>query len=94
MEEEKKINISNFINEAGKITQVPVSNKTKLPVLEYMASKFEEDRIYSEKEVNGIIDTWHTFQDYFLLRRLLVDYKFLERTTNGARYWVPKKESV
>ena len=26
------------------------------------------------------------------MRRLLIDYKFLERTPNGAKYWVVKKE--
>ncbi len=88
----KKINISVFLDDAGKIVQIPVPNRTKIPVLAYLASKFEEDRIYSEKEVNGIIDAWHTFGDYFILRRLLIDYKFLDRTPSGAKYWVIKKE--
>jgi hypothetical protein len=26
------------------------------------------------------------------LRRLLIDYKFLDRTSNGAKYWLVKKE--
>lgn len=88
----KKINISVFLDDAGKIMQVPAPNRTKIPVLAYLAGKFEEDRIYSEKEINGIIDAWHTFGDYFILRRLLIDYKFLERTLDGAKYWVAKKE--
>lgn len=88
----KKINISIFLDNTGKIAQVPVPNRTKIPVLAYLAGKFEEDRIYSEKEVNEIINAWHTFRDYFLLRRLLIDYKFLERTPDGAKYWVVKTE--
>ena len=88
----KKINISIFLDNAGKIAQVPVRDRTKIPVLSYLADKFEEDRIYSEKEVNEIISTWHNFGDYFMLRRLLIDYKFLERTPDGAKYWVAKKE--
>ncbi|KJS83828.1 MAG: hypothetical protein JM58_11905 [Peptococcaceae bacterium BICA1-8] len=87
----KEINISVFLDDAGKIVQIPVPNRTKIPVLAYLASKFEEDRIYSEKEVNEIIDGWHTFGDYFILRRLLIDYKFLGRTPNGAQYWIIKK---
>lgn len=88
----KKINISIFLDNAGKIAQVPVRDRTKIPVLAYLAGKLEEDRIYSEKEVNEIINAWHNFRDYFILRRLLIDYKFLERTPDGAKYWIVKKE--
>lgn len=90
----EKVNISMFLDDAGRIEQIPVPNKTKLPVLAYLAEKFERNRIYSEKEVNEIIDAWHTFGDYFLLRRLLIDYKFLDRTSNGAKYWLVKKEDT
>ncbi|AOT69654.1 DUF2087 domain-containing protein [Geosporobacter ferrireducens] len=87
----RKINISIFLDDTGKIVQIPVPNRTKIPVLSYLTSKFENDRIYSEKEINEIIDRWHTFGDYFILRRLLIDHRFLERTPNGANYWVVKK---
>ncbi|WP_432409185.1 DUF2087 domain-containing protein [Wukongibacter sp. M2B1] len=88
----KKINISVFLDDSGKISQVPVPTRTKIPILNYLASKFEEDRIYNEKEVNEIINRWHTFGDYFILRRLLIDYKFLKRTRNGEKYWVAKED--
>ena len=88
----KKINISVFLDDAGKIKQIPAPNRTKIPVLSYLASKFEQDKIYSEKEVNGIINEWHTFEDYFILRRLLIDYNFLDRTPTGAKYWVVKQD--
>ena len=61
--------------------------KKKLAVLEYLAEKFDKDKDYTEKEVNHIIESWHTFGDYFLLRRGLVDYKLLCRTPDGSRYW-------
>ena len=88
---EKKINISAFLDDGGRIVQIPAPNRTRTPVLAHLAEKFEEGRIYREKEINGIINEWHTFGDYFILRRLLVDYNFLARTTDGARYWVNKK---
>jgi hypothetical protein len=91
---EKKIKIAVFLDEAGKIKQVPSPNRTKIPVLAYLADKFEPDRQYTEKEVNQIIEKWHTFGDYFLLRRLLVDYDFLARTPDGAQYWVVKKDEA
>lgn len=92
MSKSKKINISGFLDDDGKIAQLPVPNRTKIPVLGYLAGKFNEGHVYSEKEVNAIIDAWHTFGDYFILRRLLIDYNFLGRTPDGAEYWVIKKE--
>ena len=93
-ETKKKANISAFLDETGKIKQLPAPNKTKIPVLSYLAEKFETNRTYKEKEVNEIINEWHTFRDYFILRRLLVDYKFLERTPNGEKYWIVQKEDI
>ncbi len=90
--EEKKINISYFLDKGGKIKQIPAANKKKMAVLAYLSGKFDKDRIYSEKEVNEIIDAWHTFGDYFILRRLLIDYKFLARIPNGEKYWVIKED--
>jgi hypothetical protein len=84
----KKINISPFVNKEGKIVQIPVPLRKKTAVLAYLAEKFEENKMYSEKEVNKIIDCWHTFGDYFILRRLLVDYNFLGRKPDGTAYWV------
>ena len=84
----EKINISAFLDKEGKIVQIPVPYKKKITVLAYLSCKFEEDRIYSEKEVNAMINCWHTFGDYFILRRLLVDYKFLDRKQDGSAYWV------
>lgn len=73
----------------GKIVQIPAPLKKKRAVLAYLAGKFERDRTYNEKEVNAILDCWHTFGDYFILRRLLVDYNFLDRKPDGSAYWVP-----
>ena len=68
-------------------------NRTRIPVLRYLAGKFEEDLVYSQKEVNSIINEWHNFGDYFILRRLLIDYGFLARTADGSRYWVVKEDN-
>lgn len=91
MAKRKNTDIGRFL-ENGKITQVPVPNRTKLPVLEYLAQKFAFNRTYTEKEVNAVIDQWHTFSDYFILRRLLIDYGFMDRTPNGAQYWRMNRE--
>lgn len=85
-------NIHIFLDGQGRVRQIPVPNRTKLPVLAYLSGKFVSGRTYSEKEVNATLTQWHTFDDYFLLRRLLVDYGFLDRTPNGAAYWVTEKQ--
>lgn len=87
-------NIAVFLDNEGRIIQVPKPNRTKIPLLAYLASKFEEGRNYTEKEVNNIINAWHTFNDYFILRRLLIDYGFLRRTPNGAEYWVALQDAT
>lgn len=84
-------NIKQFLDNNGRIRQIPVSNKTKIQLLTYLTSKFELGEFYNEKEVNEIINDWHTFGDYFLLRRLLIDYNLLIRTANGDRYWLNGK---
>ena len=79
--------IDRFLDTEGKIKQLPQKVMIKKEVLAYLALKFEFDIDYTEKEVNEIIKTWHTFNDYFLLRRELIDYRFISRTTDGSRYW-------
>ena len=60
----------------------------QLLVLEYLASKFEVGREYSEKEVNGILNQHHTFGDPAMLRRELFMKKLLDRAPDGSRYWL------
>ena len=84
--------IDRFLDTEGKIKQLPQKVMIKKEVLAYLALKFEFDIDYTEKEVNEIIKTWHTFNDYFLLRRELIDYQLICRTIDGSRYW--KKEFI
>lgn len=83
----KEINIKQFLDKDGLIIRLPAKHSVRMAVLEYLAEKFEIGRRYKEKEVNAICDCWHTFQDYFLLRRCLVDESFLMREKDGSYYW-------
>ncbi|NLG04060.1 MAG: DUF2087 domain-containing protein [Clostridia bacterium] len=67
--------------------QLPRKQKARRAVFEYLSEKFEPNQVYSEKQVNEICEQWHTFEDYFLLRRELVDYGFLSRERDGSKYW-------
>ncbi len=88
----KQVNIAIFLDGEGRLKQLPAPMRTKIPVLAYLASKFEAGRFYNEKEVNQIVEAWHSFHDYFILRRLLIDYRFLARTADGTKYWVLESE--
>lgn len=68
--------------------QYPSKRKRQQLALSYLASKFEADREYTEKEVNALLKQWHTFSDWAMLRRDLVDAGFLNRDKNGGLYWL------
>ena len=84
--------IKNFLDEKGRVTNWPAKRSLKIEVVKYIADKFEDGRIYSEKDVNGIINEWHTYGDYFMLRRGMIEYQLLARTRNGSKYWKLKSE--
>lgn len=84
--------LERFIDGEGRIKQLPAKRETRLTVLAYLADKFETGRDYTEKEVNAIIDSWHTFGDYFLLRRELIDSGLMRRKRDGSRYWREKDD--
>ncbi len=83
------INIDRFLDASGKIVQLPQKQKIRTAVLAYLAGKFETDSVYSEKAVNALCLQWHTFNDYFILRRELVDGGLLCRKRDGSQYWRP-----
>lgn len=80
-------NVNNYIDSNGRIKNWPSKHELKQQVAEYIANKFEYNRFYTEKEVNNLIDQYHTFGDYFLIRRELIERKLLKRTNDGAKYW-------
>lgn len=83
----QQIKIEQFFNNNGKITQLPQKQRTRIAVLECLSQKFQLNHNYTEKQVNAVCEQWHTFGDYFLLRRELVDNNLLTREKDGSRYW-------
>ena len=57
--------------------------ETQRLILRWFADKFEMDTQYPEKQVNEIILRHHA--DYALIRRELVDWKFMAR--EKGIYW-------
>ncbi|WP_271712886.1 DUF2087 domain-containing protein [Anaeromicropila herbilytica] len=80
-------NIDNYIDKDGKIKIWPSKHESKYQILLYLVENFEYNHFYTEKEVNMIIKDHHTFGDFFLLRRELIEKKLLKRTDDGAKYW-------
>ncbi len=76
-----------FMDRQARITMFPVRPRDKLLILEYLAARFEPGRSYTEREVNAIIDQHITFGDFATLRRELYNNHFLNRETDGSRYW-------
>lgn len=81
------IRIDRFLDGEGRLDQLPQRHSTRYALLAYLASKFDLNTEYTERQVNEICDKWHTFGDYFLLRRELVDSGLLCRERDGSRYW-------
>lgn len=67
----------------GMLERLPSQQKKRRIVLEEFALHFEPGRRYQEAEVTGVIRP--LFDDYCVIRRLLIDEQILRR--EGAAYW-------
>ena len=76
-----------LINELDKIVRWPKKPSDKKKVIQFLSTKFEYEKRYTEKGINTIIDKFHLFEDIALLRRELVSRKKLDRTDDGSSYW-------
>jgi hypothetical protein len=79
--------LQKLLNENHQVTRWPSKPKEKTLVIEYLATKFSKDQDYSEQDINEVLKEWHTFSDWAMLRRELFERGFLDRETNGSRYW-------
>lgn len=80
-------NPARFLDAAGRVASWPAKRAAQHAVLRYLAAGLDFGRYYTEKEINGYLESRHTFGDYFLLRRGLIDMGLLRRRTDGSRYW-------
>ena len=76
-----------LINEIEGIVRWPKKPPDKKIVIEWLSTKFQFEKEYSEKEVNKIIKAHHSFNDIALLRRELISKRLLERKNDGSIYW-------
>lgn len=64
----------------------PSKEKKKIIILEQICTRFEPQRTYTEKEVNELLKP--IYQDYVSIRRYLVEYGFMDRSTDCTAYWL------
>lgn len=68
------------------LLKFPPKEKKKLFILNLIIKEFEQGRIYTEKEINNILEP--IYSDYTTIRRYLIDYGFMNRTDDCRQYWV------
>lgn len=85
--------LKGYLDENGKFDRFPgkKQKKKQAAMLEALAQKFEFGKNYSEKEVNEILNQFHSFNDPATLRRLMFGSKLLNRTLDGRNYWLTQK---
>lgn len=85
--------LARFLDAEGRVKQLPAKSKPRQLVYDYLAEKFDFGVDYTEHDVNALLSSWHTFEDFFILRRGLVEAGLLSRERDGSRYWrTPKAE--
>ncbi len=79
----EEVKIKYFKND--KLMMIPKKEKNKLLVLQIVLDMLKAKSLeFTERELNEAIK--EIYSDYSLIRRYLVDYKFLERDNYGRIY--------
>jgi hypothetical protein len=79
--------LRNFLDQQGRVESWPAKRKVQQVLLRYLAEQFEPGRRYTEREVNALLNEWHTFDDPATLRRDMYDERLIDRTRDGTQYW-------
>ncbi len=84
---EKNKILKNFLicDNPIKIKSIPAKAKHKLVILNEIQKLFKQNLKYTEVEINDILKP--IYSDYASLRRLLIEYSLLQRSTDCLKYW-------
>ncbi|OWR26738.1 transcriptional regulator [Saccharibacillus sp. O23] len=72
----------------GPLRTFDLQEKQRLAVLRHLASRLDDERAYTEKEINAALEPFYA--DYAILRRFLIEYGFVEREPDGSAYWTTR----
>jgi len=81
------MSLETLLDAQMRLKRWPKKKQEKLEALVYLQGKIETGAHYSEKEINTLLKTWHSFDDAALLRRELFNNFLLERSPDGRDYW-------
>lgn len=70
----------------GRLQRWPARESQAVLCLFVLWSRIPAGVSFTEREISELLDEWHTFGDYALLRRALVDYGLMSRTVDGRKY--------
>ena len=85
----EEVKIKYFKND--KLMMIPKKEKNKILVLQIVLEMLKDKSLeFTEKELNEAIK--EIYSDYSLIRRYLVDYKFLERDNYGRMYKIVEEK--
>jgi hypothetical protein len=50
--------------------------------------------VFQRKQVNELLNEWHTFEDWAPAARVMFDWGYLNRESDGSKYWLrPGRDS-
>ncbi|HHY74850.1 MAG TPA: DUF2087 domain-containing protein [Bacillus bacterium] len=89
-EEEQQEIIKKYLPEgvSGRLKKFPPKEKQRLIILREITKRFESDAIYTEKEINQLLN--EIYDDYVMIRRYLIEYGLIDRKSDGSQYWLKK----
>ncbi|WP_416151900.1 DUF2087 domain-containing protein [Salipaludibacillus sp. HK11] len=70
----------------GPLDSFPKKEKRKISILQHILKRFDTDKIYTEKEVNQILEL--VYDDFATIRRYFIEYGFMERKQDCSEYWI------
>lgn len=86
--------LKNFLDAEGRLRQWPTKQKLQLLAIPALAEAIPAGQRFTEREINELLNRWHTFGDPALLRRLLCDMGYLARERDGSVYWRVEQRAV
>lgn len=81
--------LSDYSTPDGQLNTIPAQRKKLDVILRHVGQTFTPEVIYSESEVNLILEKFH--QDTATLRRELIGMGLLERSSSGRKYWLTEQ---
>jgi hypothetical protein len=91
-EEDNQVLREHVLNE--RLVRIPSRQKKQIVILRWLATRFQPDTLYTEREVNNVLKSVSA-PDIAGLRRDLVDFGYLRRERGGGKYWLtPADEQV